>query len=78
MRTPSWRKVINFDALVEFGAIAAEDLKLLSFVDTPDEAMQLLQKELSVHFAHATPDAGRDEKHPPEPETPDIATSCDP
>ncbi len=60
-----WKKVINFDALVEFGTIAAEDLRLLRFVDSPEEAMQVLRAEL-----------GPAEK--PEAETPDIATSRDP
>ncbi|MDB5522582.1 MAG: putative lysine decarboxylase family protein [Rhizobium sp.] len=37
-----WRKVINFDALAEFGTIAPEDVNLLSFVDTAAEACEII------------------------------------
>ncbi len=33
-----WKKLINFEFLVEEGAIAPEDLKLFRFVDTPEAA----------------------------------------
>jgi uncharacterized protein (TIGR00730 family) len=33
-----WRRVVNFDVLVEAGTIAAEDLKLVHFVDDADSA----------------------------------------
>ena len=33
-----WERVVNFDALVEEGVIAADDLKLFRFVETADEA----------------------------------------
>ena len=33
-----WKKVINFDALVEEGAIAKEDLELFRYVDDPQTA----------------------------------------
>jgi predicted Rossmann-fold nucleotide-binding protein len=33
-----WRRVIDFDVLVEAGTIAAEDLGLIHFVDTADAA----------------------------------------
>jgi uncharacterized protein (TIGR00730 family) len=38
-----WKEVINFDALVRHGTIAAEDLKLFEFVDEPRAALQLLK-----------------------------------
>jgi len=34
-----WRKVINFDALVEAGTIAREDLNLFRFVETAEDAL---------------------------------------
>ena len=34
-----WRKVINFDALVEAGTISADDLELFTFVDTAEAAL---------------------------------------
>ncbi|MEO1918136.1 MAG: LOG family protein [Paracoccaceae bacterium] len=38
-----WRKVINWDALAEAGTIGADDLKLFRFVETADEAWEILQ-----------------------------------
>ncbi|PCJ75173.1 MAG: lysine decarboxylase [Rhodobacteraceae bacterium] len=37
-----WRKVINWDALAEAGTIGADDLKLFRFVETADEAWDVL------------------------------------
>ena len=41
-----WKRVINFDLLVESGTIAAEDMKLIRFVDTPEEAFGVLKWSL--------------------------------
>lgn len=41
-----WQKVINFDALVEFGTISREDLDLFDFCDTVDEAYE----KITDHF----------------------------
>jgi len=38
-----WRRIINFEALVEEGAIDEEDLKLFEFVDSAEEAWQLIK-----------------------------------
>ncbi|CAN7182301.1 LOG family protein [Rhizobium sp. LjRoot30] len=37
-----WHKMINFEALADFGTIAPEDVKLLHFVDTADEAWKVI------------------------------------
>jgi len=37
-----WRKVVNFDALVESGMIGADDMKLLRFVDDASAAWRAL------------------------------------
>jgi len=37
-----WHTMINFEALADFGTIAPEDVKLLHFVDTADEAWQVV------------------------------------
>jgi uncharacterized protein (TIGR00730 family) len=37
-----WRGIINFDALAEFGTIAPEDLDLISFVETADQAWKII------------------------------------
>jgi len=36
-RESYWRKIVNFDALVEEGMIAADDLKLFEFAETAEE-----------------------------------------
>lgn len=41
-----WKKVINFDALIEYGTINPEDMDLMSFCNTPEEAF----KEITQHF----------------------------
>jgi len=38
-----WRKIINWDALAEAGTIGTEDLELFQFVETADEAWEILQ-----------------------------------
>jgi uncharacterized protein (TIGR00730 family) len=42
-----WKEVINFDALVKYGTISADDLNLFQFADTPEAAMEILQNALS-------------------------------
>ena len=41
--TEFWKKLINFEALVEQGTISASDLKLFKYVDDPAEAWKLIQ-----------------------------------
>jgi uncharacterized protein (TIGR00730 family) len=52
-----WKEIINFDALVKHGVIAAEDLDLFQFADTPADALGILQAGLRVESAtdEATP-----------------------
>jgi len=52
-----WRRLIDFDFLVEEGVISAADLALFSFADSPEEAWsRLLQKGLKAHSPAAIPD----------------------
>jgi uncharacterized protein (TIGR00730 family) len=44
-----WRTIVNFDALADFGTIAPEDLDLISFVETADEAWAIV----AAHYGHA-------------------------
>ena len=44
-----WSKVINFDALVEFGTISPEDLDLFLLTDSVEEAFDYLTEELMKH-----------------------------
>ncbi|HMB13612.1 MAG TPA: TIGR00730 family Rossman fold protein [Roseovarius sp.] len=38
-----WRSIINWEALSEAGTISAEDLDLFRFVETADEAMEIIE-----------------------------------
>ncbi len=38
-----WRSIINFEALADFGTIAPEDLELISFAETADDAWKVIQ-----------------------------------
>ena len=45
-----WRRIVDFNGLVEDGMIAAEDLKLLAFVDDPEEGWEaMLRHGLKAH-----------------------------
>lgn len=41
-----WRRVLNFEALIEAGAISPKDVGLFSFCSTPRKAFNLLKDEL--------------------------------
>ncbi len=41
-----WRKIINFDELVKYKTISAEDLKLFFYCSTPKEAFSILKEKL--------------------------------
>ena len=43
-----WREVVNFEALVRHGTIAAEDLRLFEFVDEPGAAFELLKQRIHL------------------------------
>ncbi|KEG13940.1 lysine decarboxylase domain-containing protein [Trypanosoma grayi] len=38
-----WRKVVNWEALVEFGTVSKEDVTSLCFADTADEALSFIK-----------------------------------
>jgi uncharacterized protein (TIGR00730 family) len=50
-----WNEILNFQALVRHGMIAAEDLELFRFVDDPAAALAILQRELPVESQETTP-----------------------
>jgi predicted Rossmann-fold nucleotide-binding protein len=43
-----WKEVVNFEALVRHGTIAERDLQLFEFVDTPEQAFELLARRIEV------------------------------
>ncbi len=48
--TKYWKKVLNFDYLIEAGAIDRSDLELFSFADDPETAFKLLTRELRKNY----------------------------
>jgi len=45
-----WKRILNFDALVKYGMIGEEDMKLFTFADTPKEAFEFLKKGLLRNY----------------------------
>ncbi|HEU4729370.1 MAG TPA: TIGR00730 family Rossman fold protein [Kofleriaceae bacterium] len=50
-----WKEIVNFEALVRHGAIAPEDLSLFQYVDDPQSALRILQRELVTQPEATTP-----------------------
>jgi uncharacterized protein (TIGR00730 family) len=42
-----WNEIIDFDALVRYGMIAAEDLALFTYADDPATALEYVQREVA-------------------------------
>jgi predicted Rossmann-fold nucleotide-binding protein len=50
-----WRDIINFDALVRYDAISADDLELLQFADDPKTALRLLKEGVTLDRGEISP-----------------------
>jgi len=61
-----WKEIVNFEALVKYETISAEDLKLFHFADTPESAMEILRETLT------------EQETVPEPEVPAISHTTKP
>src|SRR6266576_4791243 len=44
-----WNKLINFQAMIDAGTIAAKDLELFKMVDSPEEGFEYLRDGLTQH-----------------------------
>jgi TIGR00730 family protein len=62
-----WSRVLNLDALVDAGTIAAEDKELFCYVDTPEEGFEILKDGLTkYHLQPQQVRAQAPEKEEPE------------
>jgi predicted Rossmann-fold nucleotide-binding protein len=43
-----WDRIVNFDALMEEGTISAEDLDLFTYVETAEEAWELISEAVGT------------------------------
>ncbi len=51
-----WNRILNFEPLLEWGAIDASDMRLLDRANTPQEAFEMLKGHLTAHHLDpATP-----------------------
>jgi uncharacterized protein (TIGR00730 family) len=50
-----WNDLVNFEALREHGMIDSDDLKLFQFVDSPAQALRLLQERLGSQAKTSAP-----------------------
>jgi uncharacterized protein (TIGR00730 family) len=63
-----WKKVINFEAMVDAGTISAQDLELIKMCDSPEESFEFLKESLTrYHLGPQQP------KRPGEAAIPEIA-----
>jgi len=44
-----WRRIVNFDGLVEAGTISPRDMELFHFADSPGQAFEILRSHLELH-----------------------------
>ncbi|HVP56156.1 MAG TPA: TIGR00730 family Rossman fold protein [Candidatus Eisenbacteria bacterium] len=49
-----WDRVVNFQALVDAGTISREDLDLIHWADSPEEAFEFLRADLEHHHIERT------------------------
>jgi uncharacterized protein (TIGR00730 family) len=61
--TSYWNEVLNFEALVRHGTIAAADLQLFQYADDPQQALALLQAALVAHDDQPVPSFAHSRTH---------------
>lgn len=52
---PFWKKIVNFDALIEYGTISKADMNLFSFANNVDDAYKLIVKHLEKNYKKKDP-----------------------
>jgi predicted Rossmann-fold nucleotide-binding protein len=57
-----WKRVFNFDALVDTGAISPRDIDLFQYADTPEQAFEMLRAGLTEN--HLAPEAAAAKPQP--------------
>jgi uncharacterized protein (TIGR00730 family) len=48
--TKYWNELINFNAMIKWGTISEQDMKLFHFFDNVDSAFEFLRDELTQHY----------------------------
>lgn len=61
-----WHRVMNFQAFVDAGTIAPEDLNLFKFVDTPEDAFAFLRDGLTQYHLGGPPKKEKEQEVLPE------------
>jgi uncharacterized protein (TIGR00730 family) len=61
-----WHRIMNFQAFVDAGTIAPEDLNLFKFVDTPEDAFAFLRDGLTEHHLGGPPKKEKEQEVLPE------------
>ncbi len=61
-----WHRIMNFQAFVDAGTVAPEDLNLFKFVDTPEDAFTFLRDGLTEYHLGGTPKKEKEHEVLPE------------
>jgi hypothetical protein len=57
-----WEQIFDLDPMVQWGAVNANDLELLQWVNTPEEAFERLRTHLMTH--HLVPETAQEDRAP--------------
>jgi uncharacterized protein (TIGR00730 family) len=61
-----WHRIMNFQAFVDAGTVAPEDLNLFKFVDTPEDAFAFLRDGLTEYHLGGQPKKEKEQEVLPE------------
>ena len=61
-----WHRIMNFQAFVDAGTVAPEDLSLFKFVDTPEDAFTFLRDGLTEYHLGGPPKKEKEQEVLPE------------